>query len=138
MNILDYCMLNNNDKKYDNKLLQKELNIIKNISNDTNLLFLKKKEYESKYIELTNKFRNEFKYLNKQHYDIISEIKSIKYNLHDEVLKKIIITIEKDFLISIKNTFQSIIDKKEETIYTYKILEDIVSKKYELKEEFFA
>lgn len=138
MNILDYCMLNSNDKKYDNELLQEELNIIKNISNDTNLLFLKKKEYENKQIELSKNFRSEFKYLNHQHYDIINDIKSIKYKINDEILKRIIITIEKDLLITIKNTFQSIIDKKEQTIYTYKILEDIVSKKYKMKEELFA
>lgn len=123
---------------YDENILKKEFNILKYAVNDSGCLLSKYNEYRENHTYLSERFLKEFKALNEQHYEMRVSLKSIKLDLDDEKTKDLLKTSEEEVLKSIKNTFQTIVDKKERILNTYKFLERITYQCIYKKEEFVS
>lgn len=121
--------------EYNEEILKKEFNILESIFNDKDLLLKKQREYEEKYTYLTENFIKEFKILNEQHYMIMNAVKDVKFKIDDNESKELLISSENEVLKNIKNTFQTIVSKKEKTLHTYKYLQEIIEKYFYMKEE---
>lgn len=121
--------------KYDEELLKQEFDVLKCNLNNKDLLLKKKEEYREKHLYLSENFTKEFKILNEQHYRMMKAIKSVKFNIDNDKSKELVITSENEVLKNIKNTFQTIINKKEKTLDTYKLLEEIASEYFYTKED---
>lgn len=121
--------------EYDEEILKKEFNILESILNDKDLLLKKQIEYKEKYVYLSENFTKEFKLLNKQHYMMVNALKDVKFKLDNSESKELLIASENEVLKNIKDTFQTIVNKKEKTLYTYKYLQEIVEKYIYMKED---
>lgn len=121
--------------EYDKEVLEEEFNVLESIFNNRDLLLKKQREYREKYTNLSETFMNEFKILNEQHYRMMNALKETKFRVDNNKSKELLVTLEGEVLKSIKNTFQTIINKKEKTLHTYKLLEEVIENYFCTKEE---
>lgn len=138
MKYINDMIMSNISSQYDEELLKKEFHVLNSIFNNENLLLKKQKEYEEKYIHLSEKFEKEFKLLNRQHYYMMNALKNVKFKLDSDESKELMVEVEREVLKNIKNTFQTIINKKESMLYTYGYLQEIVQNNLYMKEELIS
>ena len=139
MKNLKSLLLDNISIECNREILEKELDVLKSISNNKDLLLEKQREYNEKYVYLSESFAKEFKLLNEQHYAMRNALKDTKFKVDNEVdndeLKELLISSEYEVLKNIKETFQTIVDKKEKTLHSYRLLKEIVKEYFYVKEE---
>lgn len=123
---------------YDSDILNKEINALDSILDNNNLLLKKQSEYRDIYLLLSEKFAKEFKVLNEQHYKMRTALKSIRLDLNDEYTKRVVIDSEIEVLNNIKNIFQTILNTKQKTINTYRLLDNLVENFLFGRKEFTA
>lgn len=123
---------------YDINLLKKEYCFLKTKVGAKKDLLKKVGDYNKTYKELLKNFNLEFKILNKRNYELMKAVKTSDLIVENDIEKNILIEAEKRILIDIKSTFQTIINKKEKVLRTYKLLEEATYNEINKKEIGFS